>query len=120
MTRDEFIEWNEQMVKKHTPTIEDATKMLKKQLAQSFIYGTSTTPTGLIKEKEMEIGGQQCHLCGAEKFYQNDEFIAHKKWSYHAHHSAYECGTQILDTYRAKAWDGSVYKKDRHIHAECI
>lgn len=74
------------------------------------------------KEKEMEIGGSKCHLCGEELLYNGINRTMVKKHRKVESHQVYTCGTSIFTTWRERDCDMGCFdsKRDRHIHAECI
>lgn len=108
---------------KYSEYVDKLSKELRKYFETTVLYGT-TQP--VIKEKEMEIGGNKCHLCGAEVLHASDNSTYLKKKVVHEKHMVYQCGTQILETTKSKYIDASSpYVVDnpapeRHIHAECI
>lgn len=76
----------------------------------------------IIKEKEMEIGGIKCHLCGEELLYNGISRTMVKKHRNVESHQVYMCGTSIFTTWNERDCDMGCFdsKRDRHIHAECI
>lgn len=91
----------------------------------SYLDGDSIRPGWLSKwmseEEEMEIGGVQCHLCGAEILYNGISRTSVKKHRNVEEHKVYMCGTSILSTWKERGDNGYKHGKfDRHIHAECI
>ena len=109
-----------------TEIVNKRAKELREDIERQLIYGTGPIAKGIMKEKEMEIGGNKCHLCGSDILYSKSENTFHKKYVAFEKQITYECGTSVYDTYRERHFDPRTalnpeqYKKDRHIHAECI
>lgn len=101
-------------------TKQATTKVTKEaidKLFYSIVYGTE-----MPKEKEMEIGGNLCHLCGASMLYNGISRTFVKNHREVEQNTAYDCGTQVYSTWREKDDLLSGYKKARHIHVgnDCI
>jgi hypothetical protein len=109
------------------------TKERLDELYNKLVYGDERdSPTGVLrftsgsktpayKEKEMEIGGDRCHLCGADKMYLCTDMRVSPKHVHRSCHTVYQCGTEIMKSWR----DDEYGAKDRqtqniHVGSECI
>ena len=103
-----------------TEIVNKRAKELREDIERQLIYGTGPIAKGIMKEKEMEIGGNKCHLCGMEMTYNKTEVFLKKKRNRVELHKVYACGTQMYETYRECVETGAREDFDRHIHAECV
>lgn len=106
-----------------TSSFAEATKKLKQELSNMFLYG-STNPIWSVseieEEKEMEIGGNQCHLCGEGLLYTDINRTFIKKHRKVESHKVYMCGTTIYETWNEHDVQPHETKRTRRVHAECL
>lgn len=76
-------------------------KELNEALTNTILYGTEYKPIFTPKEKDMEIGGSVCHLCGA-KLIQHNCDIVYKKRHHVRNVKRYECGTIVEKGYKSQ------------------
>jgi hypothetical protein len=65
-----------------------------------FNFATTTSKTPAYKEKDMEIGGDYCHLCGAKLLQHNCDLVF-KKRKHVRNVKRYECGTIVDKSYKS-------------------
>lgn len=88
---------------------------LRKYMESSILYGEYPK-----KEKEMEIGGNTCHLCGEGLLYTDINRTFIKKHRKVESHKVYMCGTTIYETWNEHDVQPHETKHTRRIHAECL
>lgn len=88
-------------------------KRLNRYMEQAIIYGQP-------EEKEMEIGGNTCHLCGEGLLYSDINRTFIKKHRKVESHKVYMCGTTIYETWNEHDVQPHETKRSRRVHAECL
>ena len=80
----------------------------------TFISSFGTSNTTVSKEKEMEIGGRNCHLCGCTILQTNTD-VVYKKKTHTVIVKRYECGTVVEKSYKSRGEGFEAENLSQHV-----